>query len=256
MYEVDDKGRMYWVHTQAPENPSIEGTRIIVEFNRDGNKLNVIYYPEDNSWRWEGVFDRVNKLPVFTYSNNFEDNILGRIIPQQQEGSEVEWQIIDEPDNPGNKILSPVYADQNSDAEIVLYPGKNFSIEFDIKKIMRLEGKTTSWMALDFNSYTRSDNNYNPFWLNSNIVGSFSSGDREEDYTEQSYKVEGMEWDKWHTLKVKVREGKYFQFFIDGNLFGEREIEETLFTGFKIEGNPVSGIWYMDNLNISWNEVE
>jgi hypothetical protein len=111
-------------------------------------------------------------------------------------------------------------------------------------------------MALDFSPYSREGGNYNPFWLYSKSFGSFSSGDRGEDYIEQSYTVEEMEWDTWHRLKVIVREGKYFQFYLDGELFGEREVEETLFTGFKIEGNPVTGIWYMDNLDITWNEID
>ncbi|MCK5197170.1 MAG: hypothetical protein KAR21_02405, partial [Spirochaetales bacterium] len=61
-------------------------------------------------------------------------------------------------------------------------------------------------------------------------------------------------WDTWHELKVTVRDGKTFTFYLDGTQFGTRTVEETLFTGFKIEGNPVWGIWYMDNLNITWNE--
>ncbi|MCK5197108.1 MAG: hypothetical protein KAR21_02090 [Spirochaetales bacterium] len=253
--EVDNEGLMHWVNTQTPEDPSRDGSGFIVEFDRNGDLLSGVYYPEDNSWRWEPVFDRVSALPLFTYSNNFEDNTLKYINSQEQEGSEAEWQIIDEPGNFGNKILSPLYADENSDAEIFIHPGKNFSIEFDMKQTKSIDSNESCWMALDFLTYTRPGDNYTPFWLNSDSPGSFSSGDRGDIYSELTYST-GMEWDNWYTLKVTVREGKYFQFFLDGVLFGEREVEETLFTGFKIEGNPDTGIWYMDNLNISWNEVD
>ncbi len=252
--KVDSEGLMRQFYIQYPEDPSIDGSWNFVEFEREGDLLREVLYPEDNTWYWEGAYDRVNELPAFSYTNNFEDNVLGRISPQQQEGSEAEWQIIEEPGNPENKVFAPMHADENSDAEIIIYTGKNFSIEFDYKQTKKSDTDESCWMALDFFPYTKPGDNYNPFWLNSDFPGSFSSGDRGEDYVEQSYNVKGMDWDKWYTLKILVREGKYFEFFLDGELFGEREIEVTLFTGFKIEGNPVNGIWYMDNLNINWNE--
>ena len=60
-----------------------------------------------------------------------------------------------------------------------------------------------------------------------------------------------MELDIWYKIKVSVRDGKYFEFYRDGNLFGKDEIEESYITGFKITGNPDTGIWYMDNLSVS-----
>jgi len=252
--ELDTEGRMRQLYTQTPENSSIEGSWNFVEFDRQEDLLREVLYPEDLSWKWDGFLDRVDKLPVFTYKNNFEDNSLEHFLPQQFEDKE-EWQIIEEPGNPENKMLAPLYADQNSDAEIFVYTGKNFSIEFDYKQTKTSDTDENCWMALDFFPYANPGNNYNPFWLYSDVPGSFSSGDRGEDYVEQSYNVEGIEWDIWHTLKVTVREGKYFQFYLDGDLFGEREVEETLFTGFKIEGNPENGRWIMDNLNITWNET-
>jgi len=253
--ELDTEGRMRQLYTQTPENPSIDGSWNFVEFDRQGDLLREVLYPEGHSWEWDGLLDRVDKLPVFTYKNNFEDNSLEHFLPQQYEDKD-EWQIIEEPGNPENKVLVPLYADQNSDAEIIVYTGKNFSIEFDYKQTKNSDTDENCWLALDFLPYTKPGVNYNPFWLYSDFPGSFSTGDRGEDYIEQSYSIEEIDWNIWHTLKVTVREGKYFSFFLDGNLFGEREIEETLFTGFKIEGNPEKGKWYMDNLNIRWNEVD
>ena len=248
-------GVLHWINTNTPPEPSRDGLDMIAEYTREGDILKCLYYPEDRSWQFVQVFDKVDKLPVFTYNNDFEDNSLKYFLPQQYEDKD-EWQIIEEPGNPENMVLAPLYADQNSDAEIIVYTGKNFSIEFDYKQTKNSDTDENCWMALDFFPYTRPDGNYNPFWLNSDFPGSFSSGDRGEDYTEQSYNVKAMNWDTWHTLKVTVRDGKHFEFFLDGDLFGEREIGETLFTGFKIEGNPVTGVWYMDNLNIVWNEVD
>lgn len=250
-----EDGILHWFNTQYPPDSSKEGLHVIADYTREGDVLRCVYYPEDRSWEFEQVYTRVDKLPEFTYKNNFEDNSLKYIVPQLQVGGEAEWQIIDEPGNPGNKIIAPVYADENSDAEILVSTGKNFSLEFDMKQTKNSDTDEICWMALDFLPYTNPGDNYNPFWLYSDFPGSFSSGDREEDYSEITY-VSEMNWDTWHTLKVTVREGKYFRFYLDGHLFGEREVEETLFTGFKIEGNHETGRWFMDNLNIRWNEVD
>ncbi|MCK5674605.1 MAG: hypothetical protein KAH95_14590, partial [Spirochaetales bacterium] len=252
--ELDTEGRMIQLYTQTPENPSIafDGNWNFVEFDRQGDILREVF--EDQSWKWDGFMDRVDKLPVFTYKNNFEDNNPGRVHNIQHELDEEEWQIIEEPNAASNRVIAPVTADANSDAGIFLHPGKNFSIEFDIKRLKQSDNTETCWMALDFDMYT-SPGISKSFWLSSSKIDYITFGDRSGDFPEQSYNI-AMKWDTWHTLKVTVRDGKYFEFFLDGDLFGEREIEEALFTGFKIEGNPVTGVWYMDNLNITWNEVD
>ena len=186
-------------------------------------------------------FNEIIEQPLLKYSNDFEDNSHSHI-------TTTEWQIIDDG---GNKVFAPVIDLTNSDAVIDIYAGKNFTIEFDIKRMKSSGNDPKCWFALDFymSGPGRQDKS---LWLNSQYTDTFYFGERGN--TNESIYNTAMKWETWHSLKATVREGKYFMFYLDGKLFGKREIEETLITKFKIEGNPEIGNWYMDNLNITWNE--
>ena len=250
--EPGTSGTTYWIHTRTPRNPSWDGEDLIVELSRSGDNLKPYLHPKDNSWSWKPVFDRVSALPGFSYSNDFESGNLDLIMVPHGSGSTQEWGIVADPSNASNNILKPIHADENSDLDIKIRPGENFTISYDLMREKQVDGTASCWTALDFNMYPESGV-YNSFWLHGPAIDSVSFGDRKDDYTEISYPA-AMTWDVWHNLKVTVRDGKTFTFYLDGTQFGTRTVEETLFTSFKIEGNPDTGIWYMDNLNITWNE--
>ena len=73
--QVED-GVLHWINTQTPPVPSRDGLDVIAEYTREGDILKCLYYPEDRSWQFEQAFDKVDKLPVFTYIFKLKSNII------------------------------------------------------------------------------------------------------------------------------------------------------------------------------------
>lgn len=239
--DSDSSGKMRWTHEETPRNPNWQGSWFYVDLGINGKELSGSFFPEDNSWLWEPVFDKVTDLPAMTYTNDFENGDSPFL-------SSDEWQIIDVG---GNKVYAPISSDGNSDAYINIFPGENFTMQFEAKRMKSADSDEKCWMTLDFDIYTAPGGTHRSYWLNSHYTGSSYFGERGG--TDISFST-AMSWDKWHTVKISLRQGKYFQFFLDETIVGEKEIDKEFFSGFKLEGNPVNGIWFMDNLSISLNE--
>ncbi|MFP4384327.1 MAG: TolB family protein [Spirochaetia bacterium] len=248
--EVTDEGggTFGFTHELAPINPELTGFSFKGNFTVRDGKLYAHYYALGTEETQDIVYAPLETLPVSEWSTDFESGLSDFITTGTVSG-EPEWQIIDDG---ANKVYAPVKSDGNSDADINIYAGKNYTLEYRIKRKKSETVDEKCWTVLDFNK-SASDGNQSAFWLNSHQNGSWYFGDRGDELEDLSYTTL-MKWDTWHTMKVTVREGKYFQFFLDGELFGEREVAEVWHAGFKIEGNPANGLWYIDDISITWNQ--
>ena len=241
-------GTFSFTHALAPVNHGLTEFTFKGDFTVRDGKLYAHYCALGTEETQDIVYNPLEQLPVSEWSTDFESGLPG-CISTGTVSDKPEWKIIDDG---GNKVYAPNASDGNSDAVINIFPGKNYTLEYRIKRKKSETVDEKCWTVLDFNK-PASDGNHSAFWLNSHQNGSWYFGDREDEYDDLSYTTL-MEWDTWYTMKVTVKNGKQFQFFLDGALFGEREIEEIWHTGFKIEGNPVSGVWYIDNISITWNQ--
>ncbi|MCK5197609.1 MAG: hypothetical protein KAR21_04625, partial [Spirochaetales bacterium] len=157
-------GSTKWIHTRTPRNPDWDGSEFIADLSRNGDVLSTKLHSVDNSWNWSPVFDRVSSLPVFSYSNDFENGNLDLIMVSHGTGSTQEWEITAEPGNASNNILKPVYSNGNSDLDIKIRPGGNYTITYDIKRLKQADDTASCWTVLDFNMYPE-NGVYNSFWL-------------------------------------------------------------------------------------------
>ena len=227
VFKISSEGDTLVYKTFSHAVPEWEGEELELKVSKKEDELYLIFSLPDQTKQWVQGFLPAQGLPVCSYTNNFDNKNL-QYFKSDISGNGDEWQIIDDPDDNSNSILAPVVADNNSEADIQLSPGKNFIIEFDMKRKSASSSEDAFLMGLGFDLYKQ-------------------SGKDTELYFDHK-----MELDIWYKIKVSVRDGKYFQFFRDETLFGEDEIDESYITGFKIIGNPDSGLWYMDNLTISW----
>ena len=241
IFSMSSDGGALAYKTFTPAVPEWEGEKFTLEASLREKKLYLIFTSENQERQWVQVFNPIAMFPDFSYINDFENGNLQNINSHTSvEGDE--WQIIVDSDNSPNSVFAPVVANGSSNADIQLSPGKNFTITFDTKrKSEKLSGEE-SVSALDFNIYRP-------------LAAADDSSELDVNYAENvefDFDPE-LELDTWYKIKITVRDGRYFQFFRDETLFGEGEIDEAYITGFKIEGNPDNGIWYMDNLTITWN---
>ena len=226
IFRISSEENILVCKTFSVHSPEWEGEELELKISYREDKLYLIFSLRDQTRQWVQGFLPVNELPLFSYTNNFENGNL-QYIKSVSSGNGDEWQIIEDPDDQYNSIIAPVVADENSEADIYISPGKNFTIEFDMRRKSTSTSEGEFLMALDFYLYNKSDKS---------VEFNFD------------HKMQG---NIWYRIKVSVRDGKYFEFYRDGNLFGKDEIEESYITGFKITGNPDTGIWYMDNLSVS-----
>ncbi|MDA3939643.1 MAG: hypothetical protein PF693_10070, partial [Spirochaetia bacterium] len=189
-----------------------EGDEVSLDASLREKKLHLIFTAEDQTRQWVQVFDSVETLPEFNIDNDFENGNL-KYISSYNFGDGAEWQIIDDPDDSNNSVLAPVLADTNSDADIQLSPGKNFTIEFDMKRKSEKISGMDSVSGLNFDIYRPMD------------ITNDSSKVNNEEYIEFDFDPE-MTQDIWYRIKVTVLEGRYFKFFRNEILFGEGEIDE------------------------------
>jgi Tol biopolymer transport system component len=198
------------------------------------------------------VFDKADSLPAGEYTHDFEDGTSGVVEPHEPNGAK-EWTVVERDDD---RVLLPNQADENSDADIRIAPGENFSVQFEARRLENSEGY--SWFAFDFNTYADTTGIADDMskWISSDAPSSFAFGNRNDGIDHSSYSFLAS-WDTWHTYKITVQDGTEYQFFVDGELVGERTVPYGFIQGLKIEGNPDTGLWHFDDLEVKWNtEIE
>ncbi len=133
VYRISAEENTLFYKTFSYAIPEWDGEELELEISYREAKLYLIFSLPDQTKQWVQVFLPTSELPLFTYTNNFENRNLQYINSHKSEDGD-EWQIIDDPDDNSNSVLAPVFADENSNADIQLSPGKNFTIEFDMKR--------------------------------------------------------------------------------------------------------------------------
>ena len=193
-------------------------------------------------------FDKADSLPAGEYSHDFEDGTYGVVESHEHNGAK-EWSLLE---RDGDRVLLPHEADENSDADIRIAPGENFSVEFEARRLENSEGY--SWFAVDFNTYAGDTGIADDMskWIHTGSPNSLTFGNRDGEIDDSSYSFVAP-WDTWHTYKITVQEGTDYQFFVDGELVGQRTVPYGFVQGLKIEGNPDTGLWHFDDLEVKWN---
>lgn len=221
-------------------------------------ELDLVYYPEDGSWEYNPAYDKVDQLPAFTYSEDFEDGDPARFSSVNTTLSQEEWDVTDDGTN---KVYSPIASGMenlqaisiNSDAYLDIAPGDNFTLEYRAKFNLDSNEEQNCWAIVDFLHFDEAGNDDSlSYWIFSNEPAVFVFDDRGDDLEFYSYATPSY-WGEWHDYKITVSEGTDYQFFIDGDLVGERTVPYEFIRSIKLEGNESSGNWYMDDITLTWN---
>lgn len=229
-------------------NPEYVGTQHQITWSLEGGNLTFEHGPlEGDNWQWGVKMTRITTLPSFSYSLDFEDNAPGFFESNNESISADEWEVVTDGTD---KVYAPTHSDGNSDSYLNIAPGDNFSLEYRAKRFA--DSSSSCWSVVEFDHLVNAGDSSNSYWFNSHGVNTFYFGDRGEEIIDQPYSSL-LNWEEWHDFKITVTDGVLYQFFIDGSLIGEKTVPYEFIKSLKLEGNPTSGKWYIDDFLLSWN---
>jgi hypothetical protein len=236
-----------------PYNPESEILKYNIDFRLRGGELVTDWYPDDRAWERQRTFTAVQSIPEerLSYTQDFESSSTGLVRPHDPDGDgNAEWEVTEDGDN---SVLVPVSADNNADADIAIAPGDDFTVEFRAKRF-DLENDGTSWFAFDLTSFTDESGNLSK-WLYTDVLSTVTIDHREPntDAVAASSPTLNASWGAWSTYRIEVSDGTNLKLMEDGTTVADRTVPYGFIERMKIEGNPSTGLWYFDDLKVTWS---
>jgi len=175
-------------------------------------------------------------------------------------GSVFEWGVRWDTNADGDptRVLTPVKYNENSDMYLAAPVGTEFTMSFDFK--LNSEDELNNWFAFDLVRGSGEANDW--IRLGNAETDTFTFGRREgSDYTPTSTSGGPPGIGSWHSLNVTATGdeagGQDITFTWDdstGSEVGSRTYNfDTAhsYVGFKFEGNPENGKWFLDNIKVT-----
>ncbi len=192
-----------------------------------------------------GAWEYENGPFALLYSNN---------------GSVFEWGVRWDTNADGDptRVLTPVKYNENSDMYLAAPVGTEFTMSFDFK--LNSKSELNNWFSFDL--VRDSDEKNDWIRLGDAETDNFTFGQREgSDYAPTSTSGGPPGIDSWHSLNVTAADdgagGQDITFTWDdstGSEVGSMTYNfDTAhsYAGFKFEGNPENGKWFLDNISLS-----